>query len=283
MNSEQRSPLIGEARAREILETGTRYVYRNLPEGDLSAHFVFPPDFNHESDRRAAIVFLHGGRWDISAPNQFMPHAHHFASRGMVAISAEYRTRDKFGGGPLESMEDAKELMLFIRRFAHELGIDASRIVLSGASSGGHAALCATVHQEEEETLSHRPNALILYSPVSNTGWRGHEVAVNLFPSQKLARATNPLSHLPQKNLPPCLIFHGTADRMVPYDQSVKLKKRYQKKRNACELMEFTGAGHTFFNFNTGDQNYELTLKAADLFLVEKGILPPDPYADLVI
>ncbi len=277
------SSLIGEARAKEVLETGTRYVYRTVSEGELHAHLMFPPVFDYEVDRCPAIIFLHGGKWDISAPNQFVPHGHHFASRGMVAIAAEYRTKNKFNGGPLEAMEDAKELVLFIKKHAHKLGIDAGQIILCGAGSGGHAALCATVHQSLEGALSPQPNALVLFGPISDTRPRGNGVASELFPSPKFAKATSPLQSLPKKDLPPCLIFHGTSDRVVPYEQSVKFSKAYKKRGNSCELMEFTGAGHTFFNFNTGDQNYELTLRAMDHFLVEKGFLPPDPNADLVI
>jgi len=201
----------------------------------------------------------------------------------MVAISAEYRAKNKYAGGPLEAMEDAKELVLFVKKHAHQLGIDASRIILCGAGSGAHAALAATLHQSEEGMPSTRPEALILFGPISDTNPRGNGVASELFPSPKMAKATSPLRSLPQKGLPPCIIFHGTSDRVVPYIQSVKLAKMYKKRRNSCELMEFTNAGHTFFNFNTGDQNYELTLRAADHFLVEKGFLPPDPHANLVI
>ncbi len=283
MNRPLKAPIIGEAREQEILETGTRYVYQQRPEGDLHAHFIFPMDFDYEVDRRAAIIFFHGGSWDISAPNQFIPHGHHFASRGMVAIAAEYRTKNKFGGGPLEAMEDAKELVLFVKKHAHQLGIDPTKIVLCGAGSGGHAALCSTVHKASEEALSPRPAALVLFGAVSDTSLRKSGVASELFPSMKLAKATSPLRHLPQKKLPPCLIFHGTADRAVPFAQSTKLLKMYRKRRNTCELMEFTNAGHTFFNFNLGDQNYELTLRATDHFLVDKGLLPPDPHADLVV
>ena len=41
--------------------------------------------------------------------------------------------------------------------------------------------------------------------------------------------------------------------------------------------MEFKGAGHTFFNYNSHQQNYEVTLRSVDAFLVSLGILAPDP------
>ena len=55
--------------------------------------------------------------------------------------------------------------------------------------------------------------------------------------------------------------------------------KRYARKKTRAELLDFASAGHTFFNYNSHHQNYEITLRAADHFLVEEGILEPDPLA----
>ncbi len=65
----------------------------------------------------------------------------------------------------------------------------------------------------------------------------------------------------------------------MPIEQVIKFVKRYRRKKNHCELMEFENAGHTFFNYNSHEQNYEVTLRAADHFLVDLGILEPDPLA----
>ena len=275
------TPLIGTAKLQEMLETGTRYLVRELPEGEMYAHFSVPADFDPTRARLPAVVFLHGGLWDLSMPVQFLPHCHHFASRGVIAITAEYRCRDKFGGGPLEAIEDVKEVMVWLRRYAEHFGIDPERITLAGAASGGHAALCTTLDSPEDGGISARPNALVLFGPVSNTSPRGGLFSDH-FPSPRSARAASPVRRLPQKHLPPCLVLHGTQNRVVPYDQSVKLVKLYKKRRNHCELMEFTGQGHTFFNYNTGDQNYEITLRAVDHFLVTQGLMEADPYANLV-
>ena len=121
---------------------------------------------------------------------------------------------------------------------------------------------------------------MILFGPISDTTVKG--VGSSLFANVKDAKDLSPSSHLPQKNLPPCLIFHGKADRVVPFALSERFAKRYRRKRNRCELMEFENAGHTFFNYNSDETNYELTLRAADYFLVDLGLLEPDPLAGLL-
>lgn len=280
------TPLIGNARSQELLETASKYLYRELPEGKLNAWLVHPADLDLETERLPALVFLHGGMWDISTPHQFIPHCHHFVTRGMITITANYRTRENLGGGPLEAMEDVRQLITFLKTHAHVLGIDASRITVVGASSGGHAALCSVLHPAiGPHGEIFRPDGLILFGPISDTHTRKGSTdgkLRDLFPNPRLAKVSSPQALLPQKNLPPCLLMHGTENKSVPFETSTRLAKLYRKKGNHCELNPFTGQGHTFFNYNPADPNYDITLRMIDHFLVEQNLLEPDPEPDLV-
>jgi acetyl esterase/lipase len=272
-------PPIGEARNREILSSATTYFYRETPSGKLLAHFFFPPDFDYQRDRRPAIFFFHGGLWDITAPSQFVPHCHHFALRGMVAATLEYRTAALFEGTPEDAIADAKDALAFFQENADAMGIDASRIVVVGACAGANAALAATLHPHGELSAPLvRPAALILFGPVSDTSRKG--VGNERFATQRDGKIYSPIRYLPRKKLPPCLIFHAKKDRVVPIEQSQRFVKKYRKRRNRCELIEFEKAGHTFFNYNSDQANYEITLRSADHFLVDLGLLDPDPLGD---
>ena len=51
-----------------------------------------------ESDPKAkkpAIVFFFGGGWNSGSPDQFENQARHFAKRGMIAITADYRVNSR--------------------------------------------------------------------------------------------------------------------------------------------------------------------------------------------
>ena len=63
-----------------------------IDKDPLELH-VFLPEGWEASDKRAAAVFFFGGGWVGGTPTQFFPHSRYLASRGMVAISAQYRTR----------------------------------------------------------------------------------------------------------------------------------------------------------------------------------------------
>jgi hypothetical protein len=44
--------------------------------------------------------------------------------------------------------------------------------------------------------------------------------------------------------------------------------------------VDFENADHTFFNFNVSELYYEVSIKAADQFLVDLGLLDPAPPVD---
>jgi acetyl esterase len=273
-----KAPPIGEARDRELLKDAYSFVYFNSPHGDLAVHIFIPPGHDPDTAKAPVIAFFHGGLWDSSMPTQFVPHCLHFASRGAVTLCVDYRVKSKHDVTPVEAVEDASMLYLFLNKNAHLLGIDTGRIVFAGAGSGAHLALCCATLPEigGEPGEYFRPRALFLFSPIVNTTRKG--VGAERFPTEKIAKRFSP-SEFVRKGLPPLLVFHAQQDRVVPIDQVRRFTKRYTRKKNQCELLDFASAGHTFFNYNSHQQNYEITLRCADHFLVDLGILEPDPLA----
>jgi len=276
MTQPLKKPAIGEGRDQELLSGATSYVYHESEHGELVAHFFFPADFDNRQ-QYSAIIFFHGGLWDISAPTQFVPHCHHFAARGMVAVTMEYRCKNKHHTFPASAVQDAQMALAFVKLNAAAFGIDTNRVAVCGAGSGAHLALCTALldPNAEEQGTPYRPDALILFSPVTDTTKKG--TGFDLFPEPMSAKGLSPNDQLPKKDLPPALIFHGTADRLIPISLTEKFVKRYKKKGNKCELLPFENASHTFFNFNTNNQYYGVTLRSSDHFLVDLGYLSPDP------
>ena len=84
----------------------------------------------------------------------------------------------------------------------------------------------------------------------------------------------SPFHHI-RPGLPPTIIFHGHADKTVPY-QSVELfAEEMQSSGNRCELVGYEEQGHGFFNYGRGDGTaYTDTVRRMDEFLVALGWLP---------
>jgi len=251
-------------------------------EVTLDLHVFMPAGWTAE-DQRPAIVFFFGGGWNSGSPEQFYPHCAELASRGMVAASAEYRVRNRNGTQPQACVADGKSAVRYLRQHAKELGIDPSKIAAGGGSAGGHVAAATALvagfeEPNEDAGISCVPDLLILFNPVIGTtepdgyGWeRLGEDAAKLSPIEGV-----------RADQPPCVYFNGTADRTTPISLARRFKAVCDEAGAVCELHEYEGAGHGFFNQDDvrkpkpGSPNYyELTMEQAVIFLAKHSYVEP--------
>lgn len=235
--------------------------------------YAFNPLGHQASDSRPAILLFFGGGWERGDPSQFVKHAAYLTSRGIVAICPEYRTRSSHGTSPLECVADGKSAMRWVRLHAKELGIDPKRIAAGGGSAGGHVAVSTAVLNDMEEpgadtSVSCIPDALVLFNPVVDTTAKGYG-------AKKLGsrnRDASPVDHV-RAGLPPTIIFHGKADKTVPYENAQRFTDAMKKAGNTCTLFGYDGEDHGFYRKK--EKYYTDTLSEVDKFLVSLGWLPP--------
>lgn len=251
-------------------------VYKTIGEVELKLHIFEPPE-RQVKGPLPAIVFFFGGGWVGGTPTQFYHQCDYFASRGMVAISAEYRVKNRHGTTPFECVADGKSAIRWVRANAARLGVNPNKIAAGGGSAGGHVAACTGViegldEESEDRNISSRPNALVLFNP-----------AVDLIELSKKKRSDerfnrvkeiSPLQHI-TKDVPPCIIFHGTADQTVPFGSVERFSKAMKEAGNICRLVPFEEKGHGFFNYGRDEDNssFNQTVRAADRFLTSLGYL----------
>ena len=53
-----------------------------------------------------------------------------------------------------------------------------------------------------------------------------------------------------------------------------------KEKGCCCKVVPYEGAGHGFFNYSRNRDVFHETVRAADAFLVEHGLLPAKPHAE---
>ena len=246
-------------------------LYKTTTEGDLKLHIFNPPD-HLPADQRPAIIFFFGGGWINGSPQQFYPHCAYLASRGMVAISAEYRVKNRHGTSPRECVMDGKSAIRWVRAHAGELGIDPDRIAAGGGSAGAHVAAAAGVvsgYEEEGEDLSvnSRPKALVLFNPVFDNGPEGygHDRVREYWES------FSPMHNIDEA-APPTVVFLGTGDTLIRVSTAEEYKKRMEAKGRRCDLHLYEGQPHGFFNYKNR-KYYDLTVAEMDRFLVSLGYL----------
>ena len=246
-------------------------------EVKLKLH-VFEPAGHKAEDRRAAIVFFFGGGWTGGSPGQFYQHCKYLASRGMLAMSAEYRVRGRHGTDPFACVADGKSAVRYIRANAAKLGVDPKRVAAAGGSAGGHVAattgtLAAFDEKSEDASVSSVPCAMVLFNPVIDCSKKGYGYSKVKDRFQEISPV-----HNVRKGVPPTILFHGTADKTVPFANAQAFEKAMKASGNRCELVSFEGQGHGFFNFGRGGGTaYYKTVLAADEFLTSLGLLKGKP------
>lgn len=265
----------GSGSAEEVVKPERQVVYKTVGTTELKLH-VFNPEGHKPSDRSPAVVFFFGGGWNRGSPSQFYPHCKYLASRGMVAMSAEYRVKTRNDTTPRECVKDGKSAIRWIRQHAKELGIDPERIAAGGGSAGGHvAAATGTIKGLEEEGenlgVSSRPDALILFNPVydNGPGGFGHNRVKEYW------REFSPMHNISEKT-PPTIVFLGTKDKLIPVATAKEYKRLMEEKGRRCDLHLYEGQPHGFFNYTKRD-NYTKTVIEMDRFLASLGYLKGEP------
>jgi acetyl esterase len=243
------------------------YVYKHSAGEPRTIEVFVPQDHDPARDRVPGIVFFHGGGWTAGTPAQFRRACEHFASRGLVAATVQYRMLPK-GETPREGetrkgvcVMDAKSAIRWFKSHADELGVDPERIVAGGGSAGGHLAVLATTTPDLDD-------------PSDPPGIDTKVIAYVLFnPAFHAADADDPpvdaLRHI-GRDFPAAIVFFGTEDRKWLTGWDLVHERLRALGNTTTEVWFAPGAPHGFY---TGSPWHDITLMAADRFLVDRGLL----------
>ena len=264
--------LTATAMATAAVEPGKKVVYKESGGIRCEMEIYVPPQHDPKQHPVPGVILFHGGGWRGGSLSQFREACQYLASRGLVAATVEYRmhrsrTPDSLPAG--ESIKrlcitDAKSAIRWIKKNAAELGIDPKRLIVGGGSAGGHIAMLATTNPG-------------LNDPADPAGYDTSVVAYLLFnpafsPEDSKDPEVDVLRHL-QPGTAPAIVFFGSEDRdWFPGYQPVQ--RRLKDQGGKLEVWIADGQSHGFFN-SAPWQN--LTLAAADRFLVSLGLLKGEP------
>jgi len=259
-------------------------VYKTVVDVSLPLHIFYPEGYK-SGQSLPAIVFFFGGGWRNGSPAQFEKHCTYLASRGMVAITAEYRVWGRHKTKAIACFQDAKSAMRYVRSNAKRLGIDPNRIAAGGGSAGGHlAGALGTIggldDPADDLSVSAAPNALCLFNPALILA--SIPDAFPLPDGLEERFGVSPTAFSPYHNIgsnqPPAIIFHGDADTTIHHKSVELFTEKYKSLGNRCELVTYQGQGHGFFNFGRGDNAmFIATLTEMDAFLRSLHYLKGEP------
>jgi acetyl esterase len=252
------------------------HTYRKVGGQELKL-WVFKPIDWKAGDQRPAIVFFHGGGWIGGTPKQLAPQCHHLASRGLVAITVQYRFINRAKeANPDICVQDARAALRWVAAHAKELGIDPARLGAGGGSAGGHLAACTVLDASyddpsEPAAAAFHPKALILFNPAVNLV----DVASTTDANRALRRRLSPLFHITAAH-PPTLIMVGEKDTTTPPEQDRVYIAKLTELGIRAELKVYPGQTHVFFNYRpAGNPWYDATVADMDRFLTSLGWIKP--------
>jgi acetyl esterase/lipase len=187
-------------------------------------------------------------------------------AQGWAVASVDYRL-SPVAPFPAQ-VHDIKAAIRFLRAKQRDYGYDAKKIVIAGASAGGHlAALVGVTNgvQELEGTVgehlqqSSDVQGILSFYGASNLqtilaqstphGLKVRVPALQLLlggqPDEKpqLAKLASPVAHVDAKD-PPLMLLHGDQDVQMPINQAHELTGAYEKVRRPLEFIVVYGGGH---------------------------------------
>jgi acetyl esterase len=279
------SPSLAQRTFPPQFDDAQEHVYKTVGDVELKL-YVFEPADLKPTDERPAIVFFFGGGWANGSPQQFEPQCRYLASRGMVAITADYRVASRHDVKAVDCVRDAKSAIRWVRAHADELGVDPDRIVAAGGSAGAHIAACTGLIDEfdepsEDAAVSSRPNAMVLYNPVASLDPKLAKADDPRIRGLARRLGVEPLRISPANHVaadsPPTLVMVGSEDFLI--DGVRQLVDATKDAGARCDLDLYEGRAHGFFNYRPNNQNKDFTATAEsmDRFLASLGYLEGEP------
>lgn len=224
--------------------------------------------------KRPAIIFFFGGGWTGGSPAQFRYQCEYLASRGVTAITADYRVKSRHNVLAIDCLRDAADAIRYVRANAARFSVDPEKIIAAGGSAGGHLAACLGTLAEipgddgPNRDVDYRPNAMVLFNPALHFG-DGVGLQLTSERTGVDPLTISPFHHVDGKT-PPTLLLFGTEDRMT--DAAKAFADKMQNAGRHCELQLYEGETHGFFNVGRNENKmFRATLERTDVFLESLG------------
>ena len=256
------------------------HVFKKMGDVELRLHVVKPKDWK-ASEKRACLVTFFGGGWTSGTPARSITYAKWAAKNGLVGVAPDYRTRNRFNTQPEDCVADGRAAVRWIQDHAAELGIDPAKIVVQGSSAGGHVAAWTAIPDPvtpmtaSDPVPNPAPMGLILLWPVTDTGTNGYGGPKRFGNDETRANNLSVTGRMSAK-MPPTLVFHGTADKTVKFENSKTFTDKMKANGNSCELIVFPDAPHTPNSSKEGEKGKVVKAKIEEeslKFLEKMGLV----------
>lgn len=246
-------------------------VYKRV--GERAIPLIFLPPTQVKYDRAPVYLIITGGGWHEGSARGMIGFSRYsveaLRARGWAVASIEYRLTPE-GAAIDDIISDCMDAGRYLRRFERELGIDMSRVYVSGHSAGAHLALMVS-HAPHAHFVANSPFDAAAddftvvgcapMSPITYLYALDRASPVNfdfdrLFKDSvydlEAAHRASPLDYI-TPDAPPTLISCGTHDTLVYPDNSTRFYDRCRALGAPCDIICSERGGHCFESMVAGE------------------------------
>ncbi len=240
------------------------------------------------------IMYIHGGGWATGSKGEEMLWLLPYLQAGWAGVNVEYRL-SSVAPAPA-AIQDCRCALRWLRRNARQYNLDVNKIVVTGASAGGHLALTTAfvpdtagfdnhcIADDDQPWTGRIPPAPRIAAVIN---WFGptdlsdmvrerRSYVVSWLDSplgmEELAKRVSPITYV-RSGIPPVLTVHGDRDPIVPYSQAVRLHDALKKAGVQNQLITVAGGKHGDFPEAEILKAYE----AIQIFLRRLDLMPEIP------
>lgn len=258
--------------------------YKHEPLGDELTLDIYHPTSSTELEQYPVLMYVHGGAWITGSKltvnnNRFNEAFNVLREAGYFVISPDYTLADNDETPFPDCIQDIYAAVRWVEENADAYHFDLSRFGFLGESAGAHLAMMTTFSTPQEFDLSYTaPEVRFLidiYGPtdLSALYYSDNTDSINELISRlptalaerldlsrlligfkpeeqpeiadSIMRYLSPTTYIDKEDIP-LLIIHGTADQIVPVEQSYILATLLDSLKYPYEAHYFPGINHAF-------------------------------------
>jgi acetyl esterase/lipase len=252
------------------------------PDGEKLTLDVFRPGYEHGP--LPGVLVIHGGSWQNGNSREFLALNGYLAARDYIVASINYRLAPKwrFPAG----RDDVLAAIAYLKVYAKELGLDATRLALLGRSAGGQLALLAAYTAGEPAIKG----VVSIYGPTDLRFGYEHPASKQLIDTRQVLEtylggppgkdddayyAASPINFVAATS-PPTLLIHGLHDGHVSPEESARLESKLQQAGVKHMFLRLPWATHAC-DWSFSGPCGQVTTYAVESFLERVMKAPPPP------
>ena len=187
---------------------------------------------NDNIHKRPLLLFIHGGAFFFGDKENIMQRVitEEVVKKGFVLASINYRLGTSISVGAIErtiyrEVQDARAALRYLLHHKDLYGIDEEQIYLAGSSAGGIIAL-TTAFMEPHQVFSSTDKGLLgMRQDLGGLDDSGNDFEADIKVAGVISMWGGVTDLKIIDNPIPTLLFHGTADDVVPCDEGLPFKE----------------------------------------------------------